>query len=945
MKRILIWGCWLSGVCGAFAQDHLVRETGPLSPDEELAALTVPEGFTISLFAAEPVIGKPINLATDAKGRVWVSSTIEYPYAAPKERWSDPQGTRVRDSRDAIKILEDTDGDGKADKATDFADGLNIPTGVLPWHRPEHHAGCIAWSIPNLWYFADTDGDGTADLREVIFGPLGYEKDTHGMVSSLREGADGWIYATHGFNNTSVIQAKDGSSLELHSGNVFRFRPDGSRVEIWSRGQVNPFGLAFDRRGNLYSADCHSAPVYQLIGGAVYPSFGKPHDGLGFGPVMIEHTHGSTGIAGIVFIDRGIWGAEWEDHVLIGNPVTSRVNLDRIHFAGTTPRAEEKPDFIISTDPWFRPVDLHLAADGALYVADFYNRIIGHYEVPLDHPGRDRERGRIWRVTKKAGAGKRTPLETSAMSDPVDALSSADPWESRRAAEALVEAPSVAAIAALRTTLAGTPDEDTHLRHALRVALKQCLSLPDAFAQIEAKDEADLALIALAVPTAESAAWLLGFEAGQNLPSDWESSRRRHLARHGDEATLAALIAGEAEVRAGSSSESAAAAFLEIAEAVEERQGVIRDPALLALLGNVAEALLDAREKTAIPAWEISEGNGGWETQPRKGADGREITVLSSLVRGAKGAEQSTGIVRSRVFTMPGRLTLAICGHRGKPGEEEHDRNFVRIVDAKDGTDLGRAYAPQQDQAVGVEWRLPEIAGRPVRLELVDGDAGSSYAWIAVGAIVGTSLPVEEFAKHQASHEVLRRLARLLSPTAPVELRDRLRPFLPPPPPLPPVEITAEERARLDALIAGRMKAFDPAAVDSGNGRALFGTHCAACHRIGGEGGLVGPQLDGIGSRGLARLAEDILDPSRNVDAHFRLTALKKNDGSVVAGFVAGESGEVVFLLDAAGQTHRVLKSEIAGREVSAVSLMPAIFGDVLPPEDFRDLVGWLMTP
>jgi glucose/arabinose dehydrogenase len=330
-----------------------------------------------------------------------VSSSVEYPYSADKARWSDEKGTRVKDSRDAIKILEDTDGDGKADKVTDFADGLNIPTGVLPWHKPEHKAGCIAWSIPNIWYFADTDGDDKADVREVLFGPLGYEKDTHGMCSSFRLGLDGWVYATHGFNNTSHFKAKDGSTLDLHSGNVFRFKPDGSRVEPWTHGQVNPFGLAWDRYGNLYSADCHSSPIYQLIRGACYPSFGKPHDGLGFAPVMCEHSHGSTGICGIVYIDGGVWGPEWDDHTFVGNCVTSRVNHDKVTFTGSTPKANEQPDFLTSDDPWFRPVDLQLGPDNALYIADFYNKIIGHYEVPLDHPGRDKERGRIWRVVKK----------------------------------------------------------------------------------------------------------------------------------------------------------------------------------------------------------------------------------------------------------------------------------------------------------------------------------------------------------------------------------------------------------------------------------------------------------------------------------------------------------------------------------------------------------------
>ncbi|MFM7605160.1 MAG: dehydrogenase, partial [Prosthecobacter sp.] len=210
MRRLfyLSFACSLSA---AEPKDRLIRETPALTPEAERAALHVPEGFEVQLFAAEPQINKPINLAFDVKGRVWASSTVEYPYAADKQRWSDPQGTRVKDSRDAIKILEDTDGDGRADKVTVFADALNIPTGVLPWHKPEHKTGCIAFSIPNIWYFADTDGDDKADLREILFGPLGYEKDTHGMCSSFRLGQDGWVYATHGFNNVSQFKAKDGS--------------------------------------------------------------------------------------------------------------------------------------------------------------------------------------------------------------------------------------------------------------------------------------------------------------------------------------------------------------------------------------------------------------------------------------------------------------------------------------------------------------------------------------------------------------------------------------------------------------------------------------------------------------------------------------------------------------------------------------------------------------
>src|SRR5205823_2717095 len=174
-------------------------------------------------------------------------------------------------------------------------------------------------------------------------------------------------------------------------------------------GQVNPFGLAFDPLGNLFSTDCHTLPAYQLIRGAWYPSFGKPHDGLGYGPTIMSHQHGSTGLAGIVYYAADHFPADYLGTLFIGNPVTRRINHDKLETHGSTYKAIEQPDFLICDDPWFRPVHMQLGPDGAIYVADFYNRIIGHYEVPLTHPLRDRERGRIWRIVYRGKDGKAKP--------------------------------------------------------------------------------------------------------------------------------------------------------------------------------------------------------------------------------------------------------------------------------------------------------------------------------------------------------------------------------------------------------------------------------------------------------------------------------------------------------------------------------------------------------
>ena len=359
-----------------------VRTTEPSSPAQERDAFKLPPGFEIELIASEPDISKPMNMAFDAKGQLWVTDTLEYPFPAPLNQ----------KGRDSIKVFSDTDKDGAYDKITTFADGLNIPIGLYPYKN-----GVLVWSIPNLWWYEDTDGDGMADRREKRYGPLGWERDTHGMNASFTRGFDGWLYATHGFNNDTTITGTDGSRVVMHSGNTYRIRLDGSRVEQHTFGQVNPFGMCLDPLGNFYTADCHSAPVYQLVRGAYYPSFGKPHDGLGFAPTLMSHAHESTAICGIVFYDDDQWPLEYRENVFIGNVMTSKLNRDALLAAGSSRKAIEMPDLLKTRDPWFRPVDLQLGPDGALYIADFYNRIIGHYEVPLKHPGRDRERGRVSR--------------------------------------------------------------------------------------------------------------------------------------------------------------------------------------------------------------------------------------------------------------------------------------------------------------------------------------------------------------------------------------------------------------------------------------------------------------------------------------------------------------------------------------------------------------------
>ncbi len=412
----------------------LVAPTEPLSPQEQLKKFKLPPGFEIQLVASEPTIGQPMNMNFDSRGRLWVTSSNEYPWPA-----ADPAK-----ARDRLTVFTNIGADGRPEKSHVFADKLNIPIGVVPLKGGKE---AIVWSIPNIWKMTDTNDDGLADQREILFGPFDYV-DTHGNQNAFRHHLDGWIYANHGFrNNSNQIKAKGQGPvvMRMQSGNTYRFKPDGSKIELWSAGQVNPFGLTFDEWGNLFSADCHSKACTMVIRGAHYESFGKPHDGLGFGPNMTNDSHGSSGIGGIAYYSADHFPKEYRNCLYLGNVVTGIVHRDVIKWNGSTPWVDKPVDFITCDDPWFRPVDIQLGPDGALYIADFYNCIIGHYEVDLKHPRRDRDRGRIWRVVYKGVDGKAdapkvmVDLTKCKEADFVDALNSSNLTKRSLAVNALID--------------------------------------------------------------------------------------------------------------------------------------------------------------------------------------------------------------------------------------------------------------------------------------------------------------------------------------------------------------------------------------------------------------------------------------------------------------------------------------------------------------------------
>lgn len=1133
-----------------------VRVTEFQTPEEERAAFKLPPGFEITLFASEPDIGKPINMEFDDQGRLWVTNTTEYPFPADPGK-----------GHDKITILEDSDGDGKADKFTTFTDNLNIPIGITPVK-----GGAIAYSIPNIYRFKDSDGDGKSDDRKVLLGPFGY-KDTHGMQNNFIRGFDGWIYACHGFTNTSAVAGTDGDSITMVSGNTYRFLPDGSRVEQTSYGRVNPFGNAFDEWGYLYSLDCHTKPIYQMIRGAEYPGFGKKAPAIGFAPEMMSYEFGSTANSGMVYYTGLQFPQEYRNNFYSGNVITGQINRNTMALHGSSPKSKREPDFLISSDPWFRPVDIKTGPDGSMYVADFYNRIIGHYEVPLDHPGRDRKSGRIWKITYKGDKaqqnnspknwskasldelikalnypqldirmnianqvvdlykekaidpvkqmmqsekqdsksfiqglwiiyrlkalpdnllekalthtdpmvqvhalrvlGEMKNISTKQYDQALGALSNKNPQVQRIATEVLGLFPKFSNIPPLINMYAKTSDDDMHLKYTILLSTREHLKNRTVMQGVADQKWNDTQLNVLMkvmpdVPSKEAASFALNYLQTHQISQAQMITYLGYIGRY-----LPVNLLGQAI----SLIQKSVPDDLDIQYTLYQtmRQGVAQrgirvSPKMQNWGISLAEKVLknatdESNTWRNLPIEQTGEPVNPWSVINRPII--KEIPSFK-LIWSEYNAYAPISILHSPSFKLPASLQMNIFDNDVQNSESKTgiSKNVVRIrldeshkivaeyqakfmnktsdkeLVQKAKFDLG-AYQGQNGYievvdstrtgSVGIGMIEPavlnipdkgpaEIASRQIQATEIAADykavslepalrklltkkevdykarTAAASTLMSISPQRNTALLEDVFNRPDESPAVREKIAEALGQsTSPavfsilekgltnaprnlqvaiagvlsnsgtgidylvkavkaghvdvdvlseLSVKERLT-----------ANIQAKQQQQLDKLITGeagtedrkqviqaRLARFDPASVTAELGKAIFIQNCSMCHQINGNGGLVGPQLDGIGNWGQKALTEKILDPNRNISQAFRTYTITLKNGKVLTGLYRREEGNILVFANPGGQEFSVPKSEIKEKKASKYTLMPDHFSKTIAKKDFDALLKYLLT-
>ncbi|MCE9543910.1 MAG: sorbosone dehydrogenase [Planctomycetia bacterium] len=888
------------------------------------------------------------------------------------------------------------DHDGRADKSTVFADGLLVPHSVIPGD-----GGAYVTQSTQLLFLKDTNGDGRADARRVLLTGFG-NADVHHMIHTLRWGPDGNLYFNQSIYINSTIETPWGIR-QLNAAGTWRFRPTSMRLEVFSRGLVNPWGHTFDAWGQSFGTDgAAGGGISYMFPGSAFMSAADVHR------IMAPLNPGHTKACGVEVLSGRHLSEEWRDTLMTTNFLANRVVRYRLSDRGSSYASQPLADLMKSSDRSFRPVDVKMGPDGAIYIVDWYSPVIDHGEVDFHHPLRNHEHGRIWRVTQKGRSLVTPPKLTGASTEELlDALKLPEGWSRDQARRLLKERGAEEVMPALRKWLAGLSPSDPNVEHQRLEALWVCQSMgivsprelrsvlkspdgraraaavrvladwqthiPDAAKllaaavadeyprvrleavtasrQAQTLEAANLAMRVLDQPiddTLDYAAWL----AARELKDFWLAELHAGRPVFGGNSQHLAFALNAVGGR------DTLAPLVELA-----RGGKLAGAAKISTLETIAK--LGGPDDLAVVVDEVVRS----ADQDTAEAD-RLLTALERAAGAKKQAPKNGALIvevltNGKTKTSTREISARLCGAWKLVAAREALAKMAG--DSSRGTPLATAAALGLASLGDAEslGRLAELAGgngpTPLRMAAVAAWAGTNPQMAASRAV---QLLEKLSAEDDPEPVITAFLSRRDGPQALAAALAGKR--------LPPAVSDAGVRlvnssgrdltALREALLAARAEKlvgtqFSPADQkqlladvatrgDAARGEMIFrraDTSCMKCHAIGGYGGYVGPDLASLGGGAeLPHLLQSILEPSAKIKEGFQTVNVSLTDGWIITGVVKQKTNSTVIVRDALDQLHFIPSGDIDELTQSNISLMPTGLANSLSKDELLHLVRFL---
>ncbi len=968
---------------GRAREDDLARELPRIrakTPAEAIAGFKLHDGFHLKTAATEPIVTDPVSACYDADGRLFVVEMRGYPYPE-----NSPTGN--------VRLLEDVDGDGAFEKSTIFLDGLSWPTSVVP-----SEGGVFLAVPPEILYAKDTNGDGVADLRKVMFRGFGTQ-NVQGLVNGLIWGPDGWIYGTSSSNGGDITNLIHPERKPVSvRGQDFRFRPDGSDFEAISGG--GQFGHTFDDWGHRFTCN-NSNHIRQIVlepqslrrnpalavpsvvadiavEGPAAPVFriSEPEPWRVVrtrqrvaDPAMLAKLAPTerfaagffTSATGVTVYRGSAFPPEYRGNAFVGDVGANLVHRKRLTANGAiyeAMRADRDVEFLASPDNWFRPVNFANTPQGTLLLLDMYRETIEHpFSIPepikkhLDLTS-GRDKGRIYEIVPDGFVRRAKPaLSLATTVELVNHLADPDAWWRETAQRILLERKDLSAVTLLRAKISPEscplPQGRAHALwtlSALGELAEGDLSLGLRDPSPRVREQA----LALASDRKDRSRELDLAIAG--LASDADSLVRFRVAlairddTHGDASRPLADIlrrdAGDPWMRlaAYSSLDQVRAAKLLGRLCLDVPEGI--SPAPPGLADELAELVGAGGRSPTVES-----------LLTRVSEDSVDRQVMRAVIRGlGRGLQRSGGSLREVVA--------------GSPRPDVADRVFLRAArDASGDGDVSARVEATQIVGLGAIGLALEVlpalldGRRPAEVQLAALRALGELPDASVGRVVIEHWKaLSPSVRREAAEVLFARADRVVALLDAIEAKE-----------LASGELEAGRqkallnhpdgaiRQRAARLLAGSpqsdraqvIAAFKPALLLEGKpdaGRSLFQKTCATCHKAEGQGENLGPDLATVSGRTAEDLLVHILDPNREVLPQYLDYSVGTDDGRVFTGMIANESANSVTLKRAGGVTDVIPRDRIETIASTGVSLMPEGLEKGLSAQDLADLVGFLRS-